>query len=146
MSIWDINGDLLLDIIVSAEDWYIYQIWSSRIAPPGFVKDWYNVWSDINSQTERKIVWVNFASVEWATWYFIQLYNYTSQSLVFDWIDVWNITSKCVISSDFVDETCIDAWKNFYLSTDSVYQWRVQAYNDDISSPTSLSNWFYIEE
>jgi len=145
MVIWDINEDLLLDILVSAEDGYIYQIWSSRINPPSYVKDWMVSWTDIVSQSNTKEVWLNFPSVEWSNWYVVQLYNFTSKSIVFDWIDIWNSTSKCIISSDYTNSNCISSWKYFSLNKNDVYQWRVQSYNSTIFSPIAVSNWFFIE-
>lgn len=140
--VWDTNEDKLLDVLVSAEDWYVYQIASSRIDPPSLIRDWLS--RDINSQTDKKKVALNFFTVPWAQWYFVQLYNKTHKSIVFDWINIGQLTTACITSLDSPVAWCISAPKNFSLSTNSAYQWRVQSYNESISSPTALSNWFII--
>jgi hypothetical protein len=77
--------------------------------------------------------------------YVIQLYNKTHKSVVFDWINIGNPqTSACIISADMTDASCIKANKNFSLNTNSIYEWRVQSYNESISSPTAISDGFMI--
>lgn len=141
---WDVNNDWILDILVSSEDWYIYQLTNSNLSEPSWVKDWLNYWFDIQTQTDNKKVWVNFAKVNKATWYFVQLYNATEKSQVFDWIDVWNNLKACIRSVDIVDENCISAWKTFNLNGKSKYEWRVQAYNTNVTSPNANSDWFTV--
>ncbi len=145
MIIWDTNEDLLLDIIVGAEDWYIYQISSARLDPPAIVRDWLS-W-DYNKQTDEQKSELNFEKVSEAKWYYIQLYNYTKKQAVFDFIDIWDKNKACVVSNNYSWNIwdCIKASKSFNLEKDSTYVWRVRAYNDEMSSPEALSNWFYIE-
>jgi prepilin-type N-terminal cleavage/methylation domain-containing protein len=145
MIIWDTNEDLLLDIIVWAEDWYVYQISSSRLDPPSIVRDWL-VW-DYDKQTEEQKAEINFYKVNEAKWYQIQLYNYTKKQAVFDFIDIWNKTSACVVSNNYSWDIwdCIKINTNFSLERNVIYVWRVQAYNDEMFSPEALSDWFYIE-
>ncbi len=145
MIIWDTNEDLLLDILVWAEDWYVYQISSSRLDPPALVKDWLS-W-DYNKQTEEQKSAVNFKKVKEANWYYVQLYNYTKKQAVFDFVNIWNKTSTCVVSNNYSWNiwNCIKVNKNFSLEKNVIYVWRVQAYNNEMSSPEAISDWFYIE-
>lgn len=145
MIVWDTNDDLLIDILVWSEDWYIYQISSARLDPPSRVRDWLS--SDTNSQDENNKSSLNFNSVENAEWYYIQIYNNTKKSIVFDQIDIWNKTSACVVSSDYVWDVwdCIQLSKPFLLEHNSIYKWKVQAYSTEMSSPSAISNWFYIK-
>jgi hypothetical protein len=144
MIIWDLNEDNILDIVFSAEDGYVYQLGSSRIDPPSIVHDG-NMGGDISSQSDRKNVWVNFTPVTGAKWYFVQLYNRTYKSIIFDWIDLGDKTSACIVSNDITTPGCIKATKNFYLNNNSIYEWRIQSYNDDLTSSTSFSNGFIIK-
>ncbi len=145
MIIWDTNEDLLLDILVAAEDWYVYQISSSRLDPPAIIKDWLS-W-DYNKQTDEQKSALNFLKVDEAKWYYIQLYNYTKKQAVFDFINIWNKNKSCVVSNNYLWDIwdCIKVNKNFSLEKNVVYVWRVQAYNDEMSSPEAISDWFYIE-
>lgn len=144
MIIWDTNNDLLIDILIWAEDWYVYQISSSILNSPSIIND--SASWDINSQSENKKVSLSFKPVENILWYNIQLYNYTKKSPVFDWIDIWNSTSKCIVSNDYSWDLwdCIKLWTSFTLTENSIYVWRVQSYNSEMSSAYSMSNWFYI--
>ncbi|NUJ97723.1 prepilin-type N-terminal cleavage/methylation domain-containing protein [Candidatus Gracilibacteria bacterium] len=141
----DTNDDKLLDIIVSAEDGYVYQIASSRINPPSMVRDGVNYGSDIDSQSEVKKVGLSFSSVPETMGYFVQLYNKTHKSIVFDRIDIGSQTSACIVSADVTDASCIKANRNFSLNNNTTYEWRVQSYNESISSPTAVSDGFIIQ-
>lgn len=141
----DVNNDWILDILLSSEDWYIYQLTNSNLAAPSWVKDWPNYWFDIKTQTLNDRSYVNFARNIKAVWYFIQLYNKTEKSAVFDWVDVWNKTKACIISSNYgwvLPLDCFKATKTFSLNGKSQYVWRVMAYNTNVSSAISESNWF----
>ena len=50
----------------------------------------------------------------------------------------------CIRSSDIVDENCITAWKTFNLNGKSKYEWRVQAYNTSVTSPSVNSDGFTV--
>ncbi len=142
----DVDEDNILDILVSAEDWYIYQIASSIVNPPSIIRDGQSVWYDIRYQTRTDFASLHFPKSNEATGYFIQLYNKTKKSFVFDWIDVWNTWSICVTSNDVTEPWCVQADRYFRLAPGSIYRWKVQSYNDEIASPISVSNWFYIQE
>lgn len=142
---WDVDNNGTLDIIVSTWDGYIYNLTNSNLPAPLWAKDWQNYWFDIETQTDYKKVFVNFAKVTKATGYFIQLYNKTEKSVVFDWINIWNTLKSCIASSDVVDTKCaISAGKTFSLNGKSIYEWRVQWYNNSVTSPTTFSNWFSV--
>lgn len=141
---WDINNDGILDILVSSEDRYVYQIANSNLSEPVWVKDGQNYWFDIETQTLNNKVNLNYAKVAKATWYFVQLYNKTEKSIVFDWINVWNKYKACIRSSDVIDDTCISAGKTFSLNGKSIYEWRVQSYNANVTSAITNSNWFSV--
>jgi len=142
--IGDTNEDLLLDILISCEDGYVYQIASSRLDPPSIIRDGFYYWSDTDIQWYTKKVAVSFPAANNASGYFIQLYNKTHKSIVLDWIDIWSATNVCVNSADIEEEWCITSWRNFYLSKNSIYQWRVQSYNENISSPIAESDGFRV--
>ena len=144
---WDTNNDGILDILVSSEDWYIYQFANSNLNAPVWVKDWPLYWYDIQTQLDNKIVYVNFESEAKATWYFIQLYNKTEKSVVFDWKDIWNNIKWCIASSSYPDALpswCILNDKDYSLNGKSIYVWRVMSYNDSVTSEIVESNWFSV--
>lgn len=140
----DVSNSGYLSVFVSAEDWYIYQLTNSNLSSPSWVKDGPNYWYDIETQTSNKKVSVNYSQVSKATWYFVQLYNKTEKSVVFDWVDAWNKSRACVVSMEIDDPNCIKATKSFSLNGKSIYEWRVQSYNSNVTSPTSTSNWFSV--
>ena len=140
----DTNEDGKLEIIVSASDWYVYDLTNSNLLPPSWVKDGQNYGFDIETQTDNKKATVNYANVTKATGYFVQLYNKTEKSTVFDWVNVGNKLKACIVSSDVVDSNCISAGKTFSLNGKSIYEWRVQSYNSNVTSPISISNGFSV--
>jgi hypothetical protein len=79
-----------------------------------------------------------------ASGYFVQLYNKTEKSAVFDWINIGNKLKACIISSDVVDPNCTSAGKAFSLNGKSIYEWRVQSYNANVTSPIVISNGFSV--
>lgn len=144
---WDTNWDWILDILVSAKDGYVYQFANSNLKSPSWVKDWPNYKYDIQTQTDNKLVTVNFAWVTQATWYFVQLYNKTEKSVVFDWQNIWNNVKGCIVSADYswnIPSGCTKINKSFSLNGKSIYVWRVQSYNTNVTSDTVESNWFSV--
>lgn len=142
--VWDTNEDWFLDILVSAEDWYIHQIASSRLNPPSIIRDGQKLGSDDRFQSDSRQSGFHFPKVEWANGYFVQLYNSSKKSTVFDWVDIWDNNSVCIRSND-VSSSCISAGRKFQMIPWEIYQWRVQSYDDNISSPIALSNGFIIQ-
>jgi hypothetical protein len=118
----------------------VYNLTNSSLLPPSWVKDGQNYGFDIETQTDNKKATVNYASVSKATGYFVQLYNKTEKSTVFDWVNVGNKLKACIVSSDVTDSNCISAGKIFSLNGKSIYEWRVQSYNANVTSPISISN------
>ncbi len=141
----DTNGDDILDILVSAQDWYVHQISSSRLNPPSIIRDGQSIWSDDRYQHDPKRSWLHFPSVSTASGSFIQLYNKTQKSVVFDWIDVWTDNSICVVSKWLPLLGCKEAPKQFELIPSTLYQWRVQSYDNEVSSPIAVSNGFRLQ-
>lgn len=143
---WDTDWDWVLDIVLSAIDWYVYELTNSNLPWPSWVKDGWNYGYDIETQIESEKVLVNFAKVNKATGYFIQLYNKTEKSIVFDWIDIWDKLKACILSKGVTDdnELCINAPTSFSLNWKSVYEWKIQAYNNNVASTPSISSGFSV--
>jgi hypothetical protein len=118
---------------------------SSRIDPPSLIRDGPTSGVDIWSQADRKKASLNYAASATSSGYFVQLYNRTHKSAVFDWIDVGNSLNVCITSPDTSNPGCIPANKNFNLLTNSVYQWKVQGYNFEITSPIGSTNGFTVQ-
>lgn len=144
MALGNADNDWLLNIVISAQDGYVYRLNSSNILWPNWVKDGWEYDSDIEMLAEDNKASLNFEAVTWASWYFVQLYNNTKKSPVFDWVNIGNITTACIRSNTVVDANCIASPTSFNLTNRSVYEWRVQAYNTIVTSPITKSNWFIV--